>query len=160
MITGQIIGDKAFIARLEKISPVMHREVLTSTRMLAAVLTRYVKSQKLSGQVLKNRTGNLRRSINYQIEDFADKITGIVGTNASYAHAHEYSFHGAVMVKEHMRNQTMAWGRPMTPRQVMVRSHSMQMNLPERSFMRSALREMSPEIQAEYERAMNRAINE
>ena len=42
---------------------------------------------------------------------------------------------------------TQAFGRQIkNPRKIMVRAHMAHMNLPERSFMRSALDEMRPEI--------------
>ena len=114
-----------------------------------------VVTEKLSGQVLKNRSGNLRTSVHFgDITETPNGITGTVGTIREYAAAHEYG--GPYQVKEHLRMQTMAWGRPMTPKQVTVKEFTM--NMPQRSFLRSALRETKNLIAAEYERAAKRAI--
>ena len=66
-------------------------------------------SDKLSGQVLKNRTGTLRRSINQHVEETDTSITGILGADmdiARYARAHEYGFRGTVQVPAHTRTIT------------------------------------------------------
>ena len=47
-----------------------------------------------------------------------------------------------------------AWGKPIKPKSIMVSAYTRNMNLPERSFLRTALREMTPEIQAEIDKAL------
>ena len=53
---------------------------------------------------------------------------------------------GEVSVKAHLREIKKAWGKDITPRTVEVRTHSRQVNLPAKSFLRSAMEEMTPEI--------------
>jgi phage gpG-like protein len=118
---------------------------------LVIKLTRKIKQEKLSGQVLKNRTGRLRGSINPKISQSETVIEGIVGTNKEYAPIHEYggSFIGA---RKHL----------MHPPHLITRAHGERvmtgspfgMKFPERSFMRTALSEMEPEIRAEFEKAV------
>lgn len=117
----------------------------TITR-LTIELTRHVKEDKLSGQVLKNRTGTLRRKINYRVTETPQSIVGQVGVKLSYAAAHEYGFQGTVTVRAHLRTVTQAFGRPIAPTETAVRAHSMRMHLPERSYLRSALRDQAPTI--------------
>jgi phage gpG-like protein len=112
------------------------------------MLVRYVKEHKLSGQVLHVRTGTLRRKINYRVTQTAAAITGQVGVKLSYAAAHEYGLDVEEQVREHLRTAKMAFGRPIAPVTFSVRAHTRHMKLPERSFLRSSLREMTPEIQA------------
>jgi hypothetical protein len=64
----------------------------------------------------------------------------------SYARQHEYGFAGAVSVKAHLRMVKKAFGRSITPTQVHVRAHARNVVYPERSFLRSALKDMTPEI--------------
>ncbi|MBS0200293.1 MAG: hypothetical protein JSR70_07555 [Proteobacteria bacterium] len=55
-------------------------------------LAAYVQDTKLSGQLLKVRTGNLRRSINNEVRDSAGVTWAVVGSNqtaATYAPALE-----------------------------------------------------------------------
>jgi hypothetical protein len=49
------------------------------------------------------------------------------------------------MVPAHQRMVTMAFGKRITPRVTTVRAHMVRMNLPQRSFLRSSLRDMAPE---------------
>src|SRR5262245_20908179 len=113
----------------------------TITRRIQA----YVKGGKLTGQVLHVRTGALRRSIGGQVEDVGGEVVGRVGIfggpTEPYGRAHEYGVSKTVSVKEHFRTIKEAFGRPIAPTAVRVREHTMKLNLPERSYLRSTLAE-------------------
>jgi phage gpG-like protein len=163
MIYGEIIGDREAILKFKNFTPKLRLQIIQSTQRNTAMMIKYVMEEKLSGQVLKNRTGTGRRSINSGGElayDEGDYIYGKVGTNKRYMLAHEYGFQGTVTVKEHTRMQTMAWGKPMDPKEVTVLSHPMEMNIPERSFLRSSLEDKRADIIQEYRDAVSRTINE
>lgn len=125
-------------------------------KSLTLKLVGMVKEGKLSGQVLnvgKKKGGRLRRSISPAFENNGQ--TGIVGSNVSYAKVHEYG--GAITIPEHMRMMTKAWGKLVkSPRQITVKSHIA--NYPERSFLRSALKDLEPEIQPAIKQAIREAI--
>jgi phage gpG-like protein len=108
---------------------------------------------KLSGSVLRVRTGTLRSSINTKIDESATSVTATIGTNVKYAAVHEFGFHGTVTVRAHLRHITQAWGRPIAPTVQHVGAYSRRMNLPERSFLRSTMREMTPAFQSGIEDA-------
>jgi phage gpG-like protein len=57
-------------------------------------------------------TTRLRGSINYRVDEEAERIVGRVGTNVKYAAYHEYGFRGTVNVRPHARviSQTSAKG--------------------------------------------------
>lgn len=57
-------------------------------------LQNYVRSEKLSGQVLQVRTGTLRNSIQVRFTDSESEIRGDVFTNLEYAAVHEYGGRG------------------------------------------------------------------
>ena len=102
---------------------------------------------KLSGPVLRNRTGRLRNSVTSNLTETASTITGVVGANTPYAAAQEYGFNKTVVVREHLREITQAFGRTLpAPKTITVRSHDMDMNLPQRSYLRSTLAENAPSI--------------
>lgn len=114
-------------------------------RRLAIEVQAAVKGTKLSGQVLRVQTGTLRRSINQEVVRTASGIAAIVGTNVVYGPIHEYG--GAVMVKQHLRMMREAFGRPVkNPREITVGAYTA--NYPERSFLRSTLKEFEPRIQS------------
>ena len=122
------------------------RAVNNELRRTAIDLTAQVKGGKLSGQVLNVRSGRLRRSINYRVTESATGTEVKVGTNVEYARVHEYGFAGRVSVKEHMR----AGKR--------VRAHTKNMRVPERSFLRSTLKENRAGIDKRIARAIASGI--
>jgi len=162
MIVGQIVGADRVIAHLEATTPKVMGSVQTAIQRLVLGLLRKVKNEKLNGQVLnvgKPPGGTLRRSINQRVVADALGVTGSVGTNISYARAHEYGFHGAVTVRAHLRMVKQAFGKALkNPGKHEVKALTRQMNLPERSFLRSAINEMAPEIQASIAQAVKAAL--
>lgn len=158
MIEASVTGDSAVVASIRE----QYRKITTNVeqsigRLTLKLLTR-VKVNKLSGQVLNVRTGRLRRSITQKVVNTPSQITGIVGTNVEYARAHELGFNGQVSVKAHLRQIKMAWGKSITPRTVEIRAHSRQVNLPEKSFLRSALTDMAPEIMQTLQQSVRQGI--
>ncbi len=93
----------------------------------------FIKSPLLTGDVLKNRTGALRRSIFMQPAQVEGTTLsgGVYQDSATvpYGPVHEFGFHGTVQVPAHTR--TSSRGNPFQ-----VRAYQMRMNLAERSFMR------------------------
>lgn len=155
MIQAELIGDDRVTARLGRLGRDLSAANERAITALTIELLRKVKADKLSGQVLNVKTGRLRRSITQRITGGGtSKVEGVVGTIVKYGATHEFG--GPVTVKQHLRMQKLAWGKPMNPpREVTVRAHTV--NLPERSFLRSALADMQPRIrerlQAEIEKA-------
>ena len=159
MINATIVGDDRVRQFLESRSAEAQKKLSLPMGVLVVALARKIKEEKLSGQVLNSggpgRTGRLRRSISPDVTETSTGVTGKVSTNVEYASAHEYGFKGTVTVKEHLRMQVKAFGRPMrNPHKVIVRQHSANMNLPARSFMRTALDEMRPRILEEFKNAV------
>lgn len=147
MIQFSVSGDDAVVRMLGARVPALTKSVLGSVTRATIMLLRYVKEHKLSGQVLKNRTGTLRRKVNYRVIQTATTITGQVGVKLAYARIHEKGFDGPENVKEHLRTIKMAFGRPIAPVSFSVRAHTRHMHMPRRSFLASSLRELTPEIQ-------------
>ncbi|MDB4882389.1 MAG: Bacteriophage protein of unknown function [Gemmatimonadetes bacterium] len=146
MIEIRVLGGEKTELALRQF-PIGARERLREAVLRNAIrLTRYVKEQKLSGQALKNRTGTLRRKVNYLLRETPNEVTASVGLKLSYAAAHEYGFDKVVTVKEHLRTIKQAWGRPIAPVTFSVPSHQRHMKLPERSYLWSSLRENAPSM--------------
>lgn len=142
------IEDEAARRYLAGVHPQVRQRLVATIGRLTLQLLREVKAGKLSGQVLQVRSGRLRRSINQRlVQQDPWQIAGYVGTNVCYGRRHELGFTGSEPVRQHLRTLTQAWGRPLrTPRSVSVRSHSRRVSVPPRSFLRSALRDMAPDI--------------
>lgn len=151
MITGTVIGGERAIARFAAMPGRLREELRNGIARAVLKLQTFVKTDKLSGQVLNVRTGRLRRSITQRVTEESGRVVGIVGTNVIYARVHEYGFSGTVNVREHLR-------RAKSGALATIRGHSRHVNLPERSFLRSALSDMQPDIRAEFEASLKRAI--
>jgi len=161
MIEAYLVGDAEVTAKLDGMGAKLRDEMKAGIGRATLKLQRMVVQSKLSGQVLKVRTGTLRRSIDQAVMDEGANVVGIVSTNVKYARVHEYGFKGTVTVRESLRTIKQAFGRPIDAKQITVKSHSRKMDLPARSFLRSALADLeaSGAIRAEMEAAVTRAIS-
>lgn len=155
-ITGQIIGERETIASLRSLGPNVRQEVGVSVGRLVLRLQVRIK-RKLSDDVLSVRTGRLRRSVVTEIENGPTFVLGKAGTNVVYARPHEFGMNETVPVKDHLRTIKQAFGKPIEPREVAVKAHSRKMVFPEKSFLRSSLAEMSPDVNNELNAALARA---
>lgn len=159
MIRGEVVGGPQLKAYLRDAERSITTNMTRSIGRLVLMLQRNVKMDKLSGTVLRVRTGRLRRSINSRMQgEGTQTVAGFVGTNVSYARAHEYGFTGQVNVKQHLRMQVKAFGRSIEPTQVVVSAHPRNVVIPERSFLRSALSDMQPTVRAELRNAVTEAV--
>ncbi len=151
MITGTIVGDRELVAKFEQMPNRLREELKAGIGRAALLVQVQSKEAKLSGQVLQVRTGRLRRSINVKTSETATAVSASVGTNVAYARVHEYGFQGTVSVREHLATSKL--GNKFT-----VRGHNRNVNVPEKSFLRSALADMAPQIRVEFEQAIQRAM--
>ena len=155
MITAKLVGSEKLVRRVEFMPQRLHDELKRYIKAFTLQLTAKVKADKLSGQVLNVRTGRLRRSIHPEVIESPGRITGIVGTNVVYAGRHEFG--GTVQVKEHLRTIKQAWGRPLKePKTITVKAHNV--NVKERSFLRSSLKEMEDQFYQGVDSAVRRAL--
>ena len=153
------IESEAVVARLRAMPNQVRSALLRAVTEEAIRVQKRVQG-KLAGAVLRERTHHLHDSIHYKIEESAGGILAKVGTDVVYAAIHEYGFHGVEQVRQHLRHQSVAFGRPIAPIDVMVRAHARKVNLPERSFLRSTLAEMTADIVARLEEAVQQAAAE
>jgi phage gpG-like protein len=139
MIGAYVIGAEEVISKFEKFPAILRVELRRRITALAAKTQAYVMQNKLSGDPLHVRSGTLRRSINYKIVEDVKSLFAIVGTNVWYGKIHEYGG----QIKAHVRTISVAFGKPLKfPVHVLVNAFTM----PERSFLRSSLFAMKPEI--------------
>lgn len=159
MLRMEFIGGDVLAAVLRSYSDKVQTSIVQSVGRSALRLQREVMQNRLSGQVLNVRTGNLRRSIHQRVTNTGGAVIGEVNTNVRYGAAHEYGFAGTVNVKASLRQVRQAFGRPLkSPRYVQVRAHSRNVKLPERSFLRTALRDLKPEIEADLRNSVKGAL--
>jgi hypothetical protein len=111
-----------------------------------------------SASGLKERTGTLRASLAAQLVESGDGFRAMVTADAPYAAYQEYGFHGEENVRSYLRRQTVAFGRPMAPKQVQVRAFTRHVDYAGHSYLRAALAEIAPDISALLTAALAEAI--
>lgn len=171
MITAKMVGDDAVLMKMRSRGAAVRNNVgLRETIQALAIQVQRLTKEKLSGEVLKNRTGHLRSSINQEVMEVDGSIVAVIGTNVSYAARHEYGFQGTEVVSAHIRRsraqmaqatytytnkrgvvvtktrQTGKYGKGGGV--IQVRSFERKANTPERSFLRSSLRDLSGTIRS------------
>ena len=166
MIKAVLVGQESVIAHLQALSPKIVLAVTREIRKWSYRLEGHIKANKLTGQVLGKythwkATNRLRNSVQAQpVEQTGDAVTGKVATNVEYAAFWEYGYHGPVAVKAHLRMITQAFGKSIKggPVQVNVKAHTRQVNVEARSFMRSALADLEPQINQGLREAITKAV--
>lgn len=178
-VTTDWKGIDELWARLD--AEVAQKEVREALERVAIRLVGIVKRDKLSGQVLNNVTGTLRRSINERVGEEDGSITAWFGSFAGYFNPkggeaasgygaiHEYG--GTFQIPEHTRrigydrdsSRVRLLGRLKAIRgevetygESTVRAHSA--TYPERSFLRSTLAENRDEVNEGLMRGIKRAM--
>lgn len=139
-------GDRDLIGRLERLPSslraVLERRVRGLTLRLQALVQR-----KLSGQVLNVVTGALRRSIQSEVTVTAEAVVGRVYSSGDvkYARIHEMGGKTRAHLIEPKKGKMLKFA--MGGNTVFARSVNHPGSvMPERSFLRSSLRDMRGEI--------------
>ena len=137
-------------------------EIRRTITALTLKLQRMVQEDMLSGQRLNVQSGRLRGSLVSKVEESGGVIEGIVsagGAHVKYAFIHEFGLSAALGIKEHLRHIKQAFGRPITPRDVLVKAHSRNVNVKEKRFMRDSLDEIAKIVPKNIDKAIERGLN-
>ncbi len=160
MITAYLVGDEQLLERLRALPDAVNSGLLRGITQLGIELQRHVQEDKLSGQVLRSRTGSLKSSIDLRVDQSSGAITASVFSDSRYAGVQEYGFAGTVSVRASLRRIREAFGRPIAEKTISVRAYDRRMDLPERSFLRSALEDMAPAIRDEVEAVLAAGVSQ
>ena len=159
MISAHLVGDEQLLQRLRELHDAINAGLARCITQLGIDLQRNVQQDKLSGQVLKTRTGALKSSIDRRVDQSTRGASTNVFTEIRYGTAQEYGFAGTVSVGAGLRRIRQAFGRPIAEKTISVRAYDRRMSLPERSFLRSALEDMTPAIGDAINAAVAEAIS-
>jgi len=88
LIEGRI-DAKNFTKRLQRMKQSIPRISLLAMRDATMFMQRYIVQFKLSGQVLKRKTGRLAGSIDREEYTVGGGVIGRIGSNLKYARIHE-----------------------------------------------------------------------
>jgi hypothetical protein len=158
MISADLVGDRSALDRLRALPDAANAGLARAIAKIGIALQSNVQQNKLSGQVLNVRSGALRSSIDVAVAQSGNEVSATVFTDLDYAAAQEYGFSGTVSVRASLRLIKEAFGHPIAAKTISVGAHSRRMDLPERSFLRSALADMAPDISAGVQDALREAI--
>lgn len=159
MFTIDLVGQEKVIARFgampDKVRAALRRKIYA----LAIELANRVR-QKLSGQVLQVRSGDLRASIFENVDETETSIIGRVGSSGDvkYAAIHEYG--GTIPAHEVVPSKAQALAFVWQGKQVFFKHvHIPDVHMPERSYLRSSLAEMKQEIISEIQSAAHEGMS-
>lgn len=141
------ISSSEVIARFKNLPDKLNQKLTTTIYSLTEKLRTHIVRDKLMGQVLKRQTGRLGQSIQTEVTQTANSTTGLVYSagDVKYAAIHEYGGIIPAHVIEVKNGKALAFmmgGKMAFYKKV---NHPATV-MPERSFMRSALADMSDEI--------------
>jgi phage gpG-like protein len=157
MITAQVDASRVK-ERLNGSSSKVLAALKGQLEIQTGMLANYIRADKLSGQVLKNRTGNLRNSVLPMVDASGVLMTGkvYVDSTALYGAYQEYGAH--IPDRYPVNAKALRWyaagGSPI------FAMHARAFDLPPRPFMAPALAEKSAEITAALQTSVNQAIQE
>lgn len=144
MIKMTLVGGRETVARFQSVSAQVYDSLRRVIQEQWFGLQSYIITQKLSGQVLKRRTGLLASSINVggpqSLTSFTadgSEIIGKVGTAVIYGGIHEYG--GTI-------NRVSSKGTPFTQ------------TFPERSYLRSGIQDKQSQIRSAIDAAYKNAM--
>lgn len=150
-----ILGETEVQARIAGVADRIQAEIVKALNTVNTQLQRHIVSDKLSGQVLKSHTGNLKRAI-LQIPAEVDggEITGGVGlgTEAKYGLAHEYG--AEIPERRPVTAKALSWIGQDGAR--VFAMYAKAFTLPERSFMRTGFAEFRDRIETAIREAVER----
>jgi phage gpG-like protein len=152
-----VVSGERVVARLDAMPERVRAVVAREVNAFALDVTNIAK-KKVSGDVLKVKTGRLRRSIHPEVKSTAAGVEGTVGTNVEYAARFELGFKGNESVRAFTRKQTQVFGRPIAPIMVRVSAYQRRISMAARPFLAPALNEATPPLQVRLESAVATAL--
>jgi len=159
MLSMTLVGMRELSASIAALPAKVHAALLNKVTVLALELESKIREDKLSGQVLRVRTGALRSSIQSRVEDQGHFViaTAFSCGEVNYAAIHEFGgktpAHDIVATKSKALSFIAGGSRVFA---TTVNHPGSQM--PERSFLRSALADMHENILSGLTEAVREAV--
>lgn len=159
IISITITGDTRLIDSMGRLPSAINQALYRKILTLALKMERNVKVGKLNGQVLNRITGALSRSIQHEVIRDENSVLGKVFSSGDvkYAAIHEYGGTTPPHIIEPKKASVLAFmgkGGMVYAKKVNHPGSKM----PERSFLRSTLTDMSTEISLGMKEAVVQAI--
>lgn len=144
---------EALDRKAEAIVAAVRTEMYAQTGNLLA----YIKDDKLSGQVLNQRSGNLKNSGFTAQTETAGEVTGFVGFGRTVPYAAIHNYGGTIDVPE-VSGKLMVFQRQGATVFTM-RHRAFTVNMPARNYLESSAEERAPIIREGFNEAVAEAAN-
>lgn len=165
LISVELVGGRELIARLDRIPQRLHTELKRAMFNIVVDFRSLVMEKYLSGptgaHTLSVRTGNLRRSVKWLVEDTSTRgVVGAVryGADVPYARIHELG--GTIHIPEITPVNAAAlhfeW---MGAERFFKRVAAHDAVIPERAPLRTAFREFAPQINLRLRDAVQKSLS-
>ena len=118
------------------------------------MLASYIQREKLSGQILKNRKGHLRRSIFHTVTNSGSQIVGTVGVGLEVPYGRYQEYGAQIPERVPVKAKALRWYVGGSP---VFAMRARAFTLPARPFMRPSLDEKADEITQGLQQALNEA---
>ncbi len=143
MIKAYYTGDQELVAEFRTKGQAVNAALVKKVRDICEEIDSRAKT-KLSGAKLRIISGSLLSGFGFRVEVGADRVDGIFMDTEVYAGVQEFGVYRNVVVRSHLRSQKAAFGQQMKagPKDIFIQSYVREMNLPERSYVRSSMSEM------------------
>jgi phage gpG-like protein len=156
LLNISVSGEKELIGRLDGLPKRVHDALVRKVTALSLMLEAKVKG-KLSDDVLHVRTGALRRSIFSTVKDQGSAVYGEVASSGDLKYAAIQEFGGKTAAHDIIPTKAQALAFMMEGKQIYAKIvHHPGSVIPERSYLRSSLKDMRAEIIA----GLNQAVAE
>ena len=150
MLKIEIVGDQDVSRKFQNLPEKIRQALRTKIFALTLTLEAHIKLDKLSGQVLKTVSGRLKRSIQSEVIDRIDQITGTVFSSGDVPYNAIHEFGGKTSASEIVPVKAKALRFMFHGKLTFAkRVHHPGSVMPERSFMRSGLSDMKEKIISE-----------
>ena len=148
----------AYSAALATLPDRLRQALSDKANVLAIELAAKVQ-QKLSGDVLNQKSGALARSIVTTIDESSTTISVTVASNGDVKYAAIHEFGGVIPPHEIVPNKARALAFVVSGKQAFAaRVNLPAITMPERCYLRSSLAEMADEIREEFAQAAVDAV--
>jgi phage gpG-like protein len=155
-----ITGDARVIEGLGRLPSAINQALYAKILSLALKMERNVKVGKLNGQVLNRITGALSRSIQHEVLRSENRVLGKVFSSGDvkYAAIHEYGGTTAPHIIVPKKASVLAFVGSSGGMVFTKKVNHPGSKMPERSFLRSTLTDMSTEISLGMKEAVVQAV--
>jgi hypothetical protein len=157
MITGHLVGVEEVLSWLRATPETVDTGLARAITRLGIELQRRIQENELSGRSLAGRFGSLTSNVDLRIDQTADAVAATVSRDSG-SPIGEKGFTGRSGLKDNLRHIKKAIGRPLLGKMFITQARNRQTALPESSFLRLALEEMTPSIHDEVEAALSEAV--